>query len=68
MESAWKDEADGRQIVEFVRLRAKFYSHKLLDESEKKNYKRVSKNVVKRVLKLMTIDRAYLANTTTIEK
>ena len=33
------DEADGKQIVEFVGLRAKRYSYKMLDGSEDKKYK-----------------------------
>ena len=32
-----KDEADGKQIVEFDGLRAKLYSYKMLDGSEDKN-------------------------------
>ena len=33
----FKGEADGKQIVEFVSLRAKFYSYKMLDGSDDKN-------------------------------
>ena len=33
----FKDEAGGKQIVEFVDLRAKLYSYKMLDGSEDKN-------------------------------
>ena len=33
----FKDEAGGKQIVEFLGLRAKLYSYKLLDGSEDKN-------------------------------
>ena len=33
----FKDEADGKQIVEFVGLRAKLYSYKMPDASENKN-------------------------------
>ena len=33
----FKDEAGGKQIVEFVGLRAKLYSYKMLDGSEDKN-------------------------------
>ena len=32
----FKDEAGGKQIVEFVGLRAKLYSYKMLDGSEDK--------------------------------
>ena len=35
----FKDEADGKQIVEFVGLRAKLYSYKMLDGSEDKKCK-----------------------------
>ena len=43
-----KDEAGGKQIVEFLGLRAKLYSYKLLDGSEDKKCKGVTKNVTKR--------------------
>ena len=33
----FRDEAGGKQIVEFVGLRAKLYSYKMLDGSEDKN-------------------------------
>ena len=33
----FKDEACGKQIVEFVGLRVKFYTYKMLDGSEDKN-------------------------------
>ena len=42
-----KDEAGGKQIVEFVGLRAKLYSYKMLDGSEDKKCKGVTKNVTK---------------------
>ena len=44
----FKDEADEKQIVEFVDLRAKLYSYKMLDGSEDKKCKGVTKNVTKR--------------------
>ena len=44
----FKDEACGKQIVEFVGLRAKLYSYKMLDDSEDKKCKVVTKNVTKR--------------------
>ena len=47
-----KDEAGGKQIVEFVGLRAKLYSYKMLDGSEDKKCKRVTKNVTKRSIQL----------------
>ena len=43
-----KDEAGGKQIVEFVGLRAKLYSYKMVDGSEDKKCKGVTKNVTKR--------------------
>ena len=44
----FQDEAGGKQIVEFVGLRAKLYSYKKLDGSEDKKCKGVSKNVTER--------------------
>ena len=44
----FKDKAGGKQIVEFVGLRAKLYSYKMLDGSEDKKCKEVTKNVTKR--------------------
>ena len=44
----FKDEVDGKQIVEFVGLRAKLYSYKMLDGSEDKKCKGVTWNVAKR--------------------
>ena len=44
----FKDEAGGKQIVEFVDLRAKLYSYKMHDASEDKKCKGVTKNVTKR--------------------
>ena len=43
----FKDEACGKHIVEFVGLRAKLYSYKMLDGSEDKKCKAVTKNVTK---------------------
>ena len=43
----FKDEAGGKQIVEFVSLRAKLYSYEMLDGSEDKKCKGVTKNVRK---------------------
>ena len=43
-----KNEAGGKKIVEFVGVRAKLYSYKMLDGSEEIKYKGVSKNVIKR--------------------
>ena len=44
----FKDEAGGQQIVEFVGLRAKLYSYKMLDGSVDKKFNSVTKNVTKR--------------------
>ena len=44
----FKDEAGGKQIVEFVGLRAKLYSYKMLNGSDDKKWKGVTKNVPKR--------------------
>ena len=44
----FKDEACEKQIVEFVGWRAKLYSYKMLDGSENKKCKGVTKNVTKR--------------------
>ena len=47
----FKDEADGKEIVEFVGLRAKLYSYKMLHGSEDKKCKVVTKTVTKRSIK-----------------
>ena len=44
----FKDEASGKQIVKFVRLRAKLYFYQMLDDSEDKIYKEVTKIATKR--------------------
>ena len=44
----FKDEAGEKQIVEFVGLIAKLYSYKMLEGSEDKKCKGVTKNVTKR--------------------
>ena len=44
----FKDEAGGKQIVEFVGLRANLYSCKMFDGSGYKKCKGVTKNVTKR--------------------
>ena len=46
----FKDEAGEKQIVEFVGLRAKLYSYKMLDGSEDKKCKGVTRNVTKRTI------------------
>ena len=47
----FRDEASGKQIVEFVGLSAKLYSYKILDGFEDKKCKGVTKNVTKRSIK-----------------
>ena len=44
----FRDEAGGKHIVEFVGLRAKLYSYKMLDGSEDKKCKGMTKNVLKK--------------------
>ena len=44
----FKNEAGGKQIVEFVGLRAKLYSYKMPDGYEDKKCKGVTTNVTKR--------------------
>ena len=44
----FKDEAGGKQIAEFVGLRANLYSYKMLDGSKYKKCKGVTKNITKR--------------------
>ena len=44
----FKDEAEGKQIVEFVCLRAKLYPYEMLDGSEDKKCKWMTMNVTKR--------------------
>ena len=62
------DEAGGKQIVIFVGLRAKLYSYKMLDGSEEKKGKGVSKNVIKRNIQFDTTESACLAGRNNIEK
>ena len=44
----FRDDAGGKQIVEFVGLRAKLYSYKMFDGSEDKKCKGATTNVTKR--------------------
>ena len=46
----FKDEACGKQIVEFVDLTAKLYSYKMLNGSEDRKCKGVTKNGTKRCI------------------
>ena len=44
----FKNEAGRKQIVEIISLRAKLYSYEMLDGSEDKKRKGVTKNVTRR--------------------
>ena len=58
----FKDEACGKQIVEFLDLRAKRYSYKIPNASEDRKCKGVTKNVTKNgVFNSMTIESVCLA-------
>ena len=50
MLGTFKDEAGGKQIVEFVGRSAKLYSYKMLNGSEGKKCQMVTKNVTKRFI------------------
>ena len=56
----FKDKVGGKQIVEFVGLRAKLYSYKMLDGSEDNKCKGVTKNVTKGVFNSMTTESVCL--------
>ena len=65
----YPDEADGKQIVEFVGLRAKLYSIKMLDGSEHKKCKGMLQEMLqKEVFNSMTTESACLAGRNNIEK
>ena len=64
----FKDEAGGKQIVEFVGLRAKLYSYKLLDGSKDKNVRGSKRMLQKGVFNSMTIEIVCLARRNNIEK
>ena len=64
-----KDKAGWQRIVEFVGLIAKLYSYKMLDDSEDKKCKGMSKKMLQKgVFNSMTIESAYLAGRNNIEK
>ena len=63
-----KDEAGAKQIVEFVGLRAKLYSYKMLDGSEDKKCKEVTKNVTKRSIHFDDYRVCLLEGRNNIEK
>ena len=64
----FKDEAGGKQIVEFVGLRAKLYSYKMLDGSEDKKCKGLPRMLQKGVFNSMTTESVCLAGRNNIEK
>ena len=64
----FKNEAGGNHIVEFVGLRAKLYSYKMLDGSEDKKYKGWQGMLQKEVFNSMTTESACLAGRNNIEK
>jgi len=55
----FKDEAGGKIIAEFVRLRSKLYSYKMLNEGEEKKCKGVKNLQLKIALNSMIIRNAY---------
>ena len=65
----FKDKAGEKQIVEFVGLRAKLYSYRMLDGCEdKKNVRECQRLLQKGVLPSITIESACLAGRNNIEK
>ena len=63
------DEAGGKQIAEFVGLRAKLNSSKMLDGSVDKKCKGMIKNFTKKgVFNSMTTESACLSGRNNIEK
>ena len=64
----FKDEAGGKQIVEFVGLRAKLYCYKMIDSSEDKKCKVYKRMLQKSVFNSMTTESVCLAGRNNIEK
>ena len=64
----FKSEAGGMQMVEFVGLRAKLYSYKMLDGSKDKKCKGCQRMLQKGVFNSMTSESACLAGRNNIEK
>ena len=64
----FKDEAGGKQIVEFAGLRAKLYSYKMHDGSEDKKCKGRQRMLQKGVFNSMTIENVCLEGRNNIEK
>ena len=63
----FKDEAGGKQIVEFVGLRTKLYSYKMLDGYEDKKCKGLQRMLQKEVFNSMTTESVCLAGKNNIE-
>ena len=61
-------EAGGKQIVEFVGLMAKLYYYKMLDGSEDKKCKWMTKNITKRSIQFDDYRDVCLAGRNNIEK
>ena len=53
----FKDDVGGKQIVEIVGLRAKLHSYKMLDGTEDKKCKGVTKNVIKKECSIRLLSR-----------
>ena len=64
----FKDKAGGKQFVEFVDLRAKLYSYTMLEGSEDKKYREVTKIVTKGVFNSVTTESVCLAGRNNIDK
>ena len=64
----FKDEAGWKQNVEFVGLRAKLCSYKMLDGSDDKNVRKCQRMLQKGILHSMTIESACVAGRNNIEK
>ena len=64
----FKDEAAGKIIEEFVGLRAKLYSFKMLEGEESKKCKGIIKSVLKRVLRMKIIKTVCLLEKNSYER
>ena len=64
----FKYKADGKQMVEFVGLRAKLYSYKMLDGIAYTNCKLVTKNVTKRSIQFHDCRECLFSRRNNIEK